>query len=148
MFRLYDWECNKCETVIDAMIDVPHGEAPRDNAQFYCLICKRVRPMTRCQVNLIAEYHGERVLNPIVHGGEFDTAGAAKVPMVPMLRDGATMEELRDHVRKPEYIEAKRVRSEVIAQNKAKKKRLALIKKGEYINMRRDRLPGDPKLTS
>lgn len=91
---------------------------------------------------------GERVLNPMVHGGKFDTCGAEKAPDLPALPDGCSYDQAKSIFSSNEYKEIKRQRKEVADRNKAKKKRAQLIKSGASINMRRDRLPGDPKLTA
>lgn len=59
---------------------------------------------------------------------------------------GPSAADWREHLKKPEVKEAKKLAAEQRRNNRLKRARAGAIKRGENINMRRDRLPGDPKL--
>jgi hypothetical protein len=59
--------------------------------------------------------------------------------------NGPSMADWRSHLVKPEVKDAKKQRAEDLKRNAAKRKRAAAINRGENINIRQARLPGDPK---
>lgn len=61
---------------------------------------------------------------------------------------GPSLADYKVHMNKPEFKEAKKQQAEEKRNNRLKRLRAGAIGRGENINMRRDRLPGDPKLTS
>ena len=149
MFRNYDWSCCSCGSVREHLVQFPQGDDPPELLQLECLRCDRSEPHRRC-ISLPAEYHGERVLNPVVRGGNFDTAGKRALPPLPDLPAGVepTTRNYADHFRTPEYRDAEKRRSEVKRTNRLKSLRLKKLRSGATVNMRRDRLPGDPKITA
>ena len=149
MFRNYDWECTVCHAMREHIVQFPQGDKPPQFETIACEECERETWHQRL-ISLPAEYHGERVFNPVVRGGSFDTAGFKALPSLPDLPAGVpeTAGNYREIWRTPEYREIKRERNAIKAENAAKQKRLKLLRKGENINMRRDKLPGDPKLTA
>ena len=149
MFRRYDWECQECLGVREVVVEFPQGESPPRTLNMACPTCRDVNVHER-MLSLPAEYHGERVLNPIVRGGQFDTAGQRPLPALPDLPPGvaSTTSNYAQLFRTPEYREARRERAEVAKQNKAKQERLAKLRAGANINLRNDKLPGDPKVTA
>jgi hypothetical protein len=172
---MYDLQCQGCGHVHESL-------AAYNASGFYLRVCPGCRKEKQHKrlPSLFAPYMGERVLNPQVSGGKFDTMGQGKVTRLPPFRaalehdakvnakmrelgDGATREaarevlreagpgpsmaDWRDHLKKPEVKEAKRQRAEDIKRNKQKRARAGALARGETVNMRRDRLPGDPKIT-
>lgn len=172
---IYDLECMRCERVQETI-------AEYNTTGLYSLVCSRCGRETvhKRLPSLFAPYMGERVFNPMVSGGKFDTTGNAKVTRLPKFKDyvehdarveanikrlspgagkeevraavraagpGPSMADWRDHLRKPEVKEAKRQRAEDVRRNKLKRARAGAIARGENINLRRDKLPGDPKVT-
>lgn len=95
---------------------------------------------------LTAPYMGERVHNPMVSGGDFDTVGNKELPPLPKGGDDESYHEFKSRVKSPEYQEVRRARDAAKRENAAKRERARLIRAGANINMRRDRLPGDPKI--
>jgi hypothetical protein len=87
---------------------------------------------------------GEKIMNPQVSGGSYDTMGKKKGPRLPELPDNATGEEIRDFVRSKPYQEIKKERRAIGKENAMKRARARALRRGENVNMRRDRLPGDP----
>ncbi len=143
-----------------------------------CDICGEETEQERL-ISAPAPYMGERLLNPIVRGGSYDTAGDAPMPSYPdapgeaehvakiqsklsalgqdapqaeryeaMASVASDAPDIISHMGKPECIEIKKERKRIGEQNIAKKQRLRALKRGENVNMRRDRLAGDPKLTA
>jgi hypothetical protein len=147
MFRLFDWQCCECGAVEEQLIGVERGDFVPDLAIFFCAKCSTTTNQTRC-VSLPAPYMGERPLNPMVTGGQFDTMGYEREPNSSVLRDGMTVGEFNEARHSKEYKETRREVDAVRERNKAKRERAAAIKRGENINMRTCRLPGDPKITS
>lgn len=60
---------------------------------------------------------------------------------------GPSGADWRAHLNRPDVKEARALRREEMRRNRLKQKRAAAIKRGENINMRNTRLPGDPKVT-
>lgn len=146
MFRNYDWQCCGCNTVREHVIQFPQSDKPARLLGLYCSGCKLVALHERL-ISLTAPYMGERVLNPMVAGGQFDTMGAKTPPSLPPpLPKDATFDDYRHRWNGAEYKERKAEILAVQKENKAKRKRAELIKQGANINLRRDKLPGDPKV--
>ena len=130
----------------------------------------------RLATQLFAKYLKDREHNPRVFGGRFDTAGKQELPKLPKLPgidqhmtkaressamfgespearrqwraqcDGPSLADFRAHSQTSEYQEIKRERKEIKKRNSAKQKRDRAIGRGESVNMRWDKLAGDPKL--
>ena len=145
MFRNYDWECSNCDCVSEYIVQFPQGEKPPKVIEEFCSQCDTTCQMTRC-LSLPSKYMGETVINPMVSGGSFDTVGKKKLPKMPMMPDGLNASAKKDFFYSKEYQSAKQRRKKVIKENRAKQKRAALIESGANINMRHDRLPGDPNI--
>ena len=145
MFRQYDWQCETCGGVTEHLVQFPQGEKPPSTIIDECSQCGTDQTLSRC-LSLPSPYMGETVLNPMVSGGRFDTVGHKKPPPMPMLPEGLNASAKKDFFNSKQYKEAKASRQRVIKQNRAKQKRAALIKSGANINMRTDRLPGDPNV--
>lgn len=143
MLRLYDWECTLCGTVHEELVE---GGERRSRCE--CPDCRTTTMHERCFPKPAA-YMGEKVYNPMVAGGAFDTTGQARLPELPKLPHGVerTSDNLRQLHATKEYKHAQSERKRISEQNRAKRKRAALIKQGANINMRRDKLPGDPDIT-
>jgi hypothetical protein len=60
--------------------------------------------------------------------------------------EGLNASAKKDFFYSKEYQDAKQKRKKAIKENRAKQKRASLIRSGENINMRHDRLPGDPNI--
>lgn len=61
-------------------------------------------------------------------------------------KDAPSMADWRSHISKPEWKETKAERDQVKKRNKVKRERLAALKAGGTVNMRRDKVAGDPKI--
>lgn len=156
-FRSYDWECTQCGCVAWHLVDVPHGELPPRTAELPCLECDEMTEHDKV-ISLVAAYMGEKMLNPIVHGGKFDTAGRRELPSMPAFDNlppdasiSARKERVdayRERFQSNEWREMKRERAAIRAENAQKRQRLAAIARGDNINMRRDKCAGDPKVTA
>lgn len=147
MFRLYDWGCDDCNYLHEPLIDVPVGGAVPLVAYFYCPLCEETTKHER-ELSLPAPYMGERVCNPCVRGGSFDTMGNSPVPSLPELPSSAegTCDDYRAHFDSKEWRESRKERNSVTKQNQEKRKRAAAIQSGAPINMRRDKCAGDPNI--
>lgn len=156
-FRQYDADCTECRNTRPILFWVDFGDdAPRRIVE-ECRHCNRETVHIRV-VSLIAEYHGEKSLNVEVHGGQFDTAGSrafktmAEIPEPKNMEDRADrrahIEAYKERFASSEWKEMKKENASIARENAAKQKRLAAIKSGANINMRRDKLPGDPKITA
>lgn len=129
-----------------------------------------------------AQYMGEKVLNPRISGGRFDTMGYVTPPSLPdlpgadehservcadmgRLPENASKEDYKEVRRRhrrdspsdadyaalfstSEYREAAAERKRVVRQNAVKRERAAALARGDNINFRRDRVDGDPNMTS
>jgi DNA-directed RNA polymerase subunit RPC12/RpoP len=151
MLKLWDYQCLVCGHI--------HERLAKTAPSTMRLRCPRCQCKTKHEKRfpLVAEYHGEKTHNPVVYGGRFDTMGAVKPNKLPPLpvgdpetdpvsgrtSRGVTFDQLYDYTKaNRELIHANR---EIKKQNLAKKKRAAALKRGEAVNMRRDRCIGDPK---
>ena len=157
MFRSHDWQCSICERVQWALIWVSSGCDAQRHLISDCPTCERATEHRQI-ISLTAEYHGERVLNPIVHGGSYDTAGTRELPTMdalPSLPKDASKDARKDQIEayrqrfsSPEWKDLKSQQASIQKDNVGKRQRLQAINNGENINMRRDKLPGDPKVTA
>lgn len=146
-FRIYDWECGGCNSERECVVSYETGKAPPLRQPLYCHTCKAETEHRRL-LALPGPYYGEKVLNPLVSGGQFDTAGYERAPMPKYPDPSIPFEGRVDYYRSKEHKEIMKERKEIIGRNKAKRRRAELIKRGENINIRRDKLPGDPKVLS
>ncbi len=146
MFRLYDYECldPDCAEVREYFVEVPHGEECPVLIQDECKSCGQAMTLER-RLSLPAPYMGESVCNPQMHGGRFDTMGMRALPPLPDLPAGADGEAYKQMFQSKEYKKARHDRQLVKAENAGKQKRAAALKRGEVVNMKRDKVKGDPK---
>jgi hypothetical protein len=125
---------------------------------------------------------GEKILNPNVYGGTYDTMGAKEFRPLPELPGSEEHSKLmkqrireipeglsaKDHKKamcesmagcpssadyathfeRPEYKETEAANKRIAEHNTEKRERAAAIKRGENINMRRDKCAGDPNMTA
>jgi len=61
-------------------------------------------------------------------------------------RDAPRVDDWKGHFSQAGYGEIEEAREEVATRNKTKRKRLAALKQGGNVNMRRDKVSGDPKI--
>lgn len=156
-YRLFDWACTLCGLERESLTWVKDKKRPPEKAMLACLTCRMPTRHARI-VSVVAEYHGEKTLNPIVHGGAFDTAGSKPLPgmdalpSIPLDASRADrkqqVEAYRQRFASAEWKDMKKQRASIMKDNAEKKQRLAALKRGENVNMRRDKLPGDPKVTA
>src|SRR3990167_3168075 len=177
MFRSWDWECARCGTEQWALIDVPHGQPSPTRTTMPCGACS-AETMHERLPPLLATYMGERVCNPMVSGGSFDTTGNVQPPPLPDLpganehaakatqtlaragrgnlaearretaQDAPSAADYATLFKSPEYREVKAAREKVKRENVQKKQRLSALRRGEQVNFRRDKCIGDPKMTA
>lgn len=149
MYRLYDWRCRVCERTDEHLTQCRDGTKPKRQMLLCCRWCGVPRVHDR-MISPPAPYMGERVINPMVRGGRFDTMGHEAPPMLPDLPSGveSTTSNYRQLFATPEWKEARAEQKEVARRNAQKRKRAAAIERGENINMRRDKCDGDPKVTA
>jgi hypothetical protein len=156
-YRLFDTECQTCGDVAPSLLWADHGSMPPKIHREICLSCGQETDRARI-ISLIAEVHLDKELSPVVYGGAFDTAGCkqfktmAEIPPPP---DGASKSDRREHIdaykerfQSSEWKEMKKENASIAKENALKQKRLAALKRGEPVNMRKDKLPGDPKVTA
>jgi hypothetical protein len=154
MFRQYDFECVVCRNVATDLVDVPHNTTPPKHQNKACPVCNQETKHDKL-IGLPAPYMGEKVYNPQISGGSFDTMGnrkSCKLPTIPTeafdTKDPKKLaDNCKQHFSTPEYKEAERKRNQTIAENKQKKQRAAALERGESVNIRRDKLPGDPSFS-
>lgn len=146
MYRLYDFECGACGARDEHLVDVPRCEPVPRVITADCRHCAQECEHERI-VSLPAPYMGERLCNPLVHGGRFDTTGNRALTPLPDLPAGVehNSDNYSQLFASRDYREAQKTRSVEHSQNLAKRKRLAAYKRGEQVNFKRDRCPGDPK---
>ena len=85
----------------------------------------------------------------MVYGGRFDTGGAVHPPKLPpRLPADATADDYMHRWSGNEFKECKAEILNTHKENRAKRKRADLIKQGATIDLRKDRLPGDPKVAA
>lgn len=92
MLRLFDWKCKPCGQAHEALVPVPHGEDTPGEAFVHCADCGDSTAHER-QMSLPAPYMGEKVLNPSVRGGNYDTMGHKALPDLPDLPGAAEHSE-------------------------------------------------------
>lgn len=144
MFRLYDWKCRKCGSVQESVVQFKTGEAPPSQTLLPCEVCgdryhNRLPPRTVAHVG--------RRFAPLVAGGSFDTAGKKSLTPLPQIPEGASdnYSAMKDFFNTKEYKEVKAHRKEEKRRNQQKQVRADLVRKGESIDIRRFKLPGDPQ---
>lgn len=149
MFRLYDWECRDCGDVHEEAIEFPQGDLPPKCIVAHCYRCDH-RVSHHRLFPLFSDITDETAFNPMVNGGKYDTTGHAPLPQLPQMPPGTerNSDNLKQHYASKEWREACKARDHKQQENKAKQKRADLIRAGKNINMRRDKLPGDPKITA
>lgn len=178
MFRLYDFVCTQCKVKDEHLVDTPHGEKVALLIRDWCYQCNDTVDHERV-MSMPAPYMGEKVVNPIMHGGKNDTAGKKALPPLPELKGEAEYQaKLGAEIAKAssggreavnevlermsgeapssadygtlfdskEYKKAEKRRARAKAENDEKKKRLKAIRRGEQVNMKRDKCRGDPKI--
>jgi hypothetical protein len=153
MFRLYDFECTSCGWIRESVVQFDTDDSPPTHVFMHCPMCDTDENHKRIIVSMPAPYMGEKVLNPMVSGGQFDTVGNAPVAKLPDIPKGLTDDKdisyaHRELFNSPEWKEAKAQRREDNRKNSEKRKRAAAIKAGANVNMRTDKCAGDPKLLS
>ena len=182
MWKPVDFECEICGFKREEFVDVPVGGERPSTHRFSCPGCNGELTLHHSVIGLPAPYMGEKILNPQMFGGNFDTMGAREFEPLPDLpgqeehsakirkamsqlpdtatsqerkaafsdacRDAPTSADYSSMFSKPEYKEVEQVNAEIAKQNKAKRKRAKAISRGENVNMRRDKCPGDPKITA
>lgn len=157
MFRNYDWECQACFVIFDRIVSYPQDDpAPRilsdvESENTDCPYCGEDASIAERCISITAPYTGEQDLSPKVCGGRFDTMGykqAERPQELGWMPKNASYQEARDFVSRPIYREWKKEKAAVRKENVAKQARAAAKSRGENVNFRRDKLPGDPKVTS
>lgn len=174
MFRLFDWECQVCGFVEEHLAIVPQGEPPPRTIQAACARCRKATIKDRlfplpakylgeCECNAVVrggkyDTAGMRKLERLPElPGEAEhqrrcTEVAAKISdpaerrqaVLAMAKEGPQAADYAAHFNKPEYREVERRRAKTKRENRAKQKRLAALRRGERVNMRRDKCAGDP----
>ena len=151
MLKLYDWECQRCGAIQEHAVEVPAKMLAALSMRAGCRRCK-TRTTHKRLMSAPAPYVGEKTVNPRFGGGSGarDTLGMVRGPSLPELPDElcktGDVAGIREFFGRPEYKEIERQRKVIAKQNAAKQKRNKAMKAGWHINMRRDRLPGDPKI--
>lgn len=144
--RLYDWKCVVCGDTTESMHFIPTGHRPVQARALWCDTCA-VSTLHERMFPLPAKYLADRPLSPVVHGGRFDTAGNRVTPKLPPpLPEHATWGDYKDRWNSKEYLETKRERAAIRAENRRKQERLKAIKKDPTIDVRHYPCPGDPKV--
>ena len=92
MYRLFDWDCPKCESLFDALVwHDAENLLPPKQAEQTCPMCNTTMVMKRRQgggASCPAPYMGEKILNPSICGGNYDTMGGERAPTLPQVRAG------------------------------------------------------------
>lgn len=63
-------------------------------------------------------------------------------------KDAPSSADYQSLFSKPEYKEVEAVNDKITKENTAKRKRAKAMRRGENVNMRRDKCPGDPNMTA
>lgn len=87
MPRIFDWECDFCDTVRESVFNEPWPARPVRVDLLWCKCCRRETTHERIP-SLFAKYTGEtakREFNPAVYGGRNDTMGYSRLPRLPEL---------------------------------------------------------------
>lgn len=84
MLRLFDWVCVGCESRTEGLVDVPSGFSPPKLSEQLCLNCEARTEHERV-ISLPGPYYGEKTLNPMQSGGDYDTMGEQGHHDLPML---------------------------------------------------------------
>ena len=130
------------------MVDFPSTERPPERQAFDCLGCEKITIHNRCAVNLPARYMGETAVYAEVYGGSNDTMGNGRVEPLPKPpKELESKGDFMDWVHNPERKERLQKRAADRAANRKKRERAAKLKKaGEKFDLRKHRMPGDPKI--
>lgn len=88
MYRLIDWECDRCKYCITGgLTDIPHGtERPKTRVD-ECPVCEADTPQ-HSVMGAPAKYMGDKVHNPMIYGGACDTMGCKELEPLPELPAG------------------------------------------------------------
>jgi hypothetical protein len=182
MWKPIDFECDVCGFKHEEFFDIGMGAERPTHTVLACPGCNGELTMHHSVIGLPAPYMGEKVLNPRMYGGNYDTMGAREFEPLPDLpgqeehsaklrkamsqlpdtassaersavfreacNDAPSSADYASLFARPEYKEAERANKEIAKQNASKRKRAKAIARGENVNMRRDRCPGDPKITA
>ena len=181
MWKPVDFKCSSCGATHEETVWVPQGDPRPSTTCCDCPACGDTCPHDSV-LGLPAPYMGEKILNPQMFGGAYDTMGARELHDLPdlpgqqehsaklraamsQLPDNATSQERKavfseackdapssaDYetmFQSPEYKEKSAANEQIKKENKAKQTRAKAIARGENINMRRDKCPGDPNMTA
>lgn len=142
--RLDDWRCLECARVREALCDRARMGDP-DRLGLVCRACGFVTEHRRMLPRIA--HHMPKPIQALIAGGAFDTAGFGKLSPLPPVPDQATdrLANFREFVSTQDYRAVKAERAEQKKRNLAKRARAGLIRSGHSIDLRHDRLPGDPK---
>lgn len=91
---------------------------------------------------------GEKVLNVAMYGSAHDTMGYEEMPDLPELPNGCDADDYLAVAKTPEFKELKAERAVIAKRNKEKRKRAKAIRRGENINMRRDKVKGERSIVA
>ncbi len=139
MFRLYDWECSRCGTAHERVIELPQGSAPPARKRLDCASCEN-KTMHARRIAKPAQYLYDRPMSPHVAGGKFDTLGHARLPRLPQPPKDLNPRDVGDFYLSSEFQKRKAERIAARKLNEAKRKRAAA-----GVDFRANPLPGDPK---
>lgn len=146
MWRLFDWKCQNCDEEREETIEYPQGDQAPRVLRMVCSACRSIRDHDRL-LSRGADYT-PRPMAPMVSGGSFDTVGNKPLTPLPLLPNDCRLSDARDFFQTRTYKEVKEKRTAEKGENRMKQWRAGLIKKGDNIDMRTDKLPGDPSFTS
>ncbi len=82
MYRLFDWQCQRCKARNEHLNKVPAGEDSPSSAVLWCPTCATDTPHDRL-MSAPARYCGEDYHNPKMRGSRFDTLGHEAMPRLP-----------------------------------------------------------------
>jgi len=83
MWKPVDFECDECGHTHEETIWIPSGGERPEIAVFECPLCGDVPHHS--VMGMPAPYMGEKVLNPMMYGGNYDTMGAVEPMPLPDL---------------------------------------------------------------
>lgn len=147
--RLYDYECSKCHHTAEHLTWSDAETAVPLRRTLTCKACDS-RVSHRRVMSLPAKYTGERVDKVLVYGSDLDTAGFRQpdqpFPRPPGMETGeVSADTWKSHFETPAWKAWSKEKKARDGENRKKRRRAAAIKRGENVNLRRDRAPGDPK---
>ena len=147
MHRMFDWRCASCGSTRERIVWVPARAANPTTMTLWCDACAAKTEHERL-ISMPARYMGDRVRNPCVTGGSFDTMGFAPVQPLPDLPDGAdsTLDNYKQLWSGKDWQEKRALQREQNRKNREKRRRAAALQRGASVNMRVDRCAGDPDL--